>query len=78
MRGTEELESELWSYIPAEKRVPADHHLRPIRQMVDQVWDRLSPRLDKLYWEVGRRLTGVGRLVMWSMASRDTLRTLFG
>jgi transposase len=44
----------MWSYVSQEQRIPADHPLRPIRQMVDEVLDRLSPRFDSLYSKVGR------------------------
>jgi transposase len=44
----------MWSYVSAEQRVPADHPLRAMRRMVDDVLERLSPRLDELYSKVGR------------------------
>jgi transposase len=44
----------MWSYVSQEQRIPADHPLRSIRAMVDEVLDRLSPRFDKLYSKVGR------------------------
>ena len=47
-------EDGMWSYVSAEQRVPADHPLRRIRTMVDEVLERLSPRFDKLYSKVGR------------------------
>jgi transposase len=44
----------MWSYVSQEQRIPADHPLRPIRAMVDEVLECLSPRFDKLYSKVGR------------------------
>jgi len=54
MRGDDSDDTRMWSYVPQEQRIPADHPLRPIRRMVDEVLDRLSPRFDKLYSKVGR------------------------
>jgi transposase len=44
----------MWSYVPLEQRVPADHPLRAIRTMVDRVLTDLSPAFDRLYSRVGR------------------------
>jgi transposase len=44
----------MFSYISPERRVPADHPLRPIRLMVDTALTRLSPRFAKLYSHTGR------------------------
>ena len=54
MRGNDSDDTGMWSYVSQEQRIPADHPLRPIRKMVDEVLDRLSPRFDKLYSKVGR------------------------
>ncbi len=54
MRGDDGDEDGMWSYVSAEQRVPADHPLRRIRTMVDDVLERLSPRFDELYSKVGR------------------------
>jgi len=54
MRGDDGDDTGMWSYVSQEQRIPADHPLRPIRKMVDEVLDRLSPRFDKLYSRVGR------------------------
>jgi hypothetical protein len=37
MRGDDNLQEGIFSYISPEKRVPADHPLRPIRKMVDEL-----------------------------------------
>jgi IS5 family transposase len=44
----------MFSYVTPEKRVRADHPLRPIRQMTDAALARLSPRFDRLYATTGR------------------------
>ena len=36
MRGDDQQQSGVFSYISAEQRVPQDHPLRPIREMVDE------------------------------------------
>jgi len=42
------------SYVSPEKRVPADHPLRPIRKIVDEILQEMSPQFAKLYSDVGR------------------------
>src|SRR3989304_2374475 len=54
MRGDDNDDPGMWSYVSREQRIAAEHPLRPIRQMVDEVLERLSPRFDKLYSKVGR------------------------
>src|SRR3989337_72061 len=54
MRGDDNDDTGMWPYVSQEQRVPADHPLRRIRTMVDEVLERLSPRFDELYSKVGR------------------------
>src|SRR6201993_662967 len=54
MRGDDNQQEGMFSYISPEKRVPADHLLRPIRKMVDEILKEMSPQFAKLYSEVGR------------------------
>ena len=54
MRGDDRQQDGVFSYISPEKRVPQDHPLRPIRQMVDVILADLSPHFAKLYSDVGR------------------------
>ena len=63
MRGDNELQAGMYSYISAEQRVPADHPLRPLRQMTDEIFKQLSPRFDKLYSRVGRPSIAPERLL---------------
>jgi len=37
MRGDDNQQEGIFSYISPEKRVPADHPLRPIRAMLDEI-----------------------------------------
>jgi len=66
MRGDDLQQDALFSYISPEQRVPADHPLRPIRRMVDEVLKGLSGRFDTLYSTTGRP----------SVAPEKLLRTL--
>jgi transposase len=54
MRGTDQQQSHVFSYISPEQRVRKDHPLRPIRTMVDEILKQLSPQFDKMYAKVGR------------------------
>src|SRR5215470_12888712 len=54
MRGDDRHPDDLFSYIRPEQRVPADHPLRPLRQMVDAVLRELSPEFARLYSPIGR------------------------
>ena len=66
MRGDDQQTGYLFSYVSPDDRVPADHPLRPIRQMTDAVLTRLSRRFDRLYSDIGRP----------SIASEKLLRAL--
>src|SRR5437773_7008798 len=54
MRGDDLDQTDMFSYISPEKRVPKDHPLRPVRQMVDTVLVDLDPEFRKLYSRMGR------------------------
>jgi transposase len=54
MRGTDQQQNHVFSYISPEQRVRKDHPLRPIRTMVDEVLKQLSPQFHKMYAKVGR------------------------
>src|SRR6201997_656417 len=54
MRGNDQQQGHVFSYISPEQRVRKDHPLRPIRTMVDKVLKELSPEFDKMYSKVGR------------------------
>jgi transposase len=63
MRGDQEQQAGMYSYISPEQRVPADHPLRPLRKMTDEIFKQLSPRFDKLYSRVGRPSIAPERLL---------------
>ena len=66
MRGTDQKQEWMFSYISAEKRVPKDHPLRAIHNMVDVILKDLSPLFESLYSKTGRP----------SIAPEKLLRTL--
>jgi transposase len=55
MRGPDIKQSAMFSYLSPEQRVPADHPLRKVRQITDQILKSLSSVFGRMYSEVGRR-----------------------
>lgn len=54
MRGDDQPPDSMFSYVSPEQRVPKEHPLRPIRQMVDEILRDMSREFDQLYAKVGR------------------------
>ncbi len=54
MRGYDEQQDGLYSYISPEQRVPQDHPLRGLRGMVDKALKEMSPQFAALYSRYGR------------------------
>lgn len=54
MRGNDEHQGAMFSYISPEQRVPKDHPLRPIREMVNEVLKDLSSTFSRMYSAQGR------------------------
>ena len=54
MRGKDEQQLDVFSYISPEQRVPQLHPLRPLRDMTDEALRDLQPRFSKLYAKTGR------------------------
>ena len=54
MRGNQDEQEEVFSYIPLEKRVPQEHPLRRVREMTDRALQELSVGFDQLYSQTGR------------------------
>jgi len=63
MRGNDEQQGAVFSYVSAEQRIAADHPLRQIRTMTDAALRELSPEFDGLYAPVGRRSVAPERLL---------------
>jgi transposase len=54
MRGTEHKQQPLFSYVSQEDRIPQNHPLRKLREMIDPMLKVLSPQFEKLYADIGR------------------------
>jgi transposase len=54
MRGEDQRSEGFFSYVRLEARIPADHPLRAIRELVDAALRELSRSLDRLYASEGR------------------------
>jgi len=54
MRGIDEQQMDVFSYVSPERRVPQDHPLRSLRAMTDEALRELQPRFNKLYAKTGR------------------------
>jgi transposase len=63
MRGDDNQQDGMFSYVSPEKRVPADHPLRPLRKMVDEILKEMSPKFAELYSKVGRPSIAPERLL---------------
>ena len=54
MRGDDKPPDSMLSYVMPEQRIPKDHPLRAIRELVDEVLREMSREFDALYAKVGR------------------------
>ena len=54
MRGRDQSSGNLFSYVDLEERVPDDHPLRLIREIVNDVLGSLSSEFETLYSHMGR------------------------
>jgi transposase len=63
MRGADGRQGAMFSYISPEQRVPADHPLRPLREMTDDVLRQMSRKFARLYAKTGRPSIAPERLL---------------
>lgn len=63
MRGGDEQQSGMFSYVTLEQRVPADHPARAIRSMADCALKRMDAELGRMYAVKGRPSIAPERLV---------------
>jgi len=63
MRGPDEKQGEVFSYIPLENRIPRDHPLRRIRPMVDRGLQEMWSHFEALYARRGRASIAPERLL---------------
>ena len=54
MRGDDQQQSGMFSYVPLEDRVPQDHPLRVIRKTVDEILRSMAKEFEGMYAERGR------------------------
>jgi len=54
MRGNDGKQNELFSYVSLEARVPRNHPLRKMREMVDEALEGLGPDFEQMYSQMGR------------------------
>ena len=54
MRGTDQKQSTVFSYVSPEARIPADHPLRATREMTNRALTRMDRKFRKLYSRTGR------------------------
>ena len=54
MRGPDQTQPPIFSYVSQEDRIPQDHPLRAIRKLVDKALKNLSKEFAKLYSHTGR------------------------
>jgi transposase len=63
MRGSDAVSGKLFSYVDLEKRVPADHPLRVMREVVNATLAAMSAEFDALYSPFGRESIPPERLL---------------
>ncbi len=67
MRGRRDPQVTMLAFIDLETRVPADHPLRLIKAVADKALAALSPKLDRMYADVGRPSIPPERLLKSSL-----------
>src|SRR3972149_1552732 len=63
LRREDPKQEAMFSYVSPEQRVPQDHPLRPVREMVDTILKEMSGRFARLYSERGRPSIAPERLL---------------
>jgi hypothetical protein len=61
MRGPDQPQTSLFSYVSVEDQIPADHPLRAIQSLVNPILVDLSPRFECMYSKMGRPSRRHGR-----------------
>jgi transposase len=67
MRGEDQQQAAMFSYITLERRIPEDHPVRQIRKLVDRALARMDGELARLYAKTGRPSIAPERLLRASL-----------
>ena len=67
MRGNETKQASMLSLLTPDKRVPANHPLRQIKQLAESALAELSPLFDSMYSTIGRPWIPPERLLKASL-----------
>src|ERR1700680_144399 len=67
MRGDDQKQAAMYSYVTLEQRISADHPARAIRMLVDRALERMDAELGKLYSTTGRPSIAPERLLRASL-----------
>jgi Transposase domain (DUF772) len=67
MRGEESKQVSMYSYVTLAQRIPADHPVRGIRDLVDRALARMDVQLEQLYSSTGRPSIAPERLLRASL-----------
>ena len=63
MRGEEQKQTAMYSYVTLAQRIPAEHPARAIRVLVDRALARMDAQLEQLYSTTGRPSIAPERLL---------------
>src|ERR1039457_371403 len=63
MRGDDQKQAAMFSYLTLAQRIPADHPARQIRALVDRALERMDGELEKVYSDTGRPSIAPERLL---------------
>ena len=63
MRGNDQKQTAMFSYLTLAQRIPTDHPARQIRALVDRALERMDAELEKLYSDTGRPSIAPERLL---------------
>lgn len=63
MRTPDHQQQKMFFYVSAEKRIPKDHPLRPVKAMVEECLKSLDERFSKMYSSIGRPSIAPERLL---------------
>jgi transposase len=63
MRGDDQQQGQVFSYVSAEERVPEDHPLRAVRRSVDQILREMTREFGRAYAKTGRPSIAPERLL---------------